>query len=185
MDITNLQVIRECFGRVSYSHKAHEKAAEIEACKVKVIKWVNVILTALTSTSFLAIMMSDGIVFNYISSFLIFITLAFMVFQLSFNPEEAASRHRQAAKELWFIRERYVNLLADIKNEKISEDDIINRRDNLLKELNLIYKFAPQTNSKAYKKAQEALKINEDLTFSNDEINNLLPGELHFKDSKK
>jgi len=30
MDKTNLQVIRESFGRVAYSHKTHEKAAEIE-----------------------------------------------------------------------------------------------------------------------------------------------------------
>ena len=38
MDITNLQTIRESFGRVVYSHKTHEKAAEIEENKNKKVK---------------------------------------------------------------------------------------------------------------------------------------------------
>jgi hypothetical protein len=184
MDTINLQIIRESFGRVAYSHKTHEKAAEIQENRANIVKGLNVVLTALTSTSILGDLISNQIYFQYISPILIVITLAFLIFQLSFNPGQQAEKHRQAAKELWFIRERHVNFLADIKNEKISENEIITYRDALLKELRLIYKFAPQTNSKAYKEAQKALKIDEELTFSDNEINNLLPKELHINTVK-
>jgi hypothetical protein len=68
--------------------------------------------------------------------------------------------------------------MADIKNEKLNESEIISRRNQIIEELRLIYKFAPATDSDAYKKAQKALKLNEELTFSNEEIDNFLPEEL-------
>ena len=117
----------------------------------------------------------------YVSAILATLTLAFIIFQLSFNPEENAEKHRQIAKELWYIREKYVNLMADIINQKISEELIVSRRDNLIEELKMIYKFAPITSTKAYGKAQKALKINEELTFSDEEIDQFLPNDLKLK----
>ena len=178
MDNTNLQVIRESFGRVVYSHKTHEKAAEIENSKVGIVKWINVILTTLTSGTLISTIITNKIVLVYISAFLSALTLAFIIFQLSFDPNETVEKHRQSAKELWYIREKYINLMADIINERLSEEAISSRRDQLIEELKLVYKFAPITTSRAYKKAQKALKINEELTFSDEEIDNFLPDGL-------
>jgi hypothetical protein len=44
--------------------------------------------------------------------------------------------------------------------------------------LHSIYAGAPSTNFKAYKKAQDALKNMEDMTFSDEEIDKFLPREL-------
>mgnify|MGYP006325161543 FL=1 len=71
------------------------------------------------------------------------------------------------------------------ENEKLSEGSIKTTRDQLIEELKLIYKFAPATNSKAYKKAQDALRINEELTFNDEEIDQFLPNELKFKSTYK
>jgi hypothetical protein len=181
MDKINLQVIRVSFGRVVYSHKTHEKDAEISSCHATAVKWANIILTTLTSGTLISTIITNQLILAYISTLLSAITLAFIIFQLSFNPEEKAEKHRQLAKELWYVREKYVNLMADIISERISEDTIIIRRNEIIEELKLIYKFAPITSSKAYKKAQEALKINEELTFSDDEIDQFLPNELKSK----
>ena len=51
-------------------------------------------------------------------------------------------------------------------------------RDDLLDELYSVYSGAPSTTYQAYKKAQEALKQLEDMTFSDDEIDTFLPNEL-------
>jgi len=181
MDKTNLQVIRESFGRVVYSHKTHEKEAEIFSCWAVTTRWINIVLTSLTSGTLISTIITNQIVLTYISAFLATITLAFVIFQLSFNPGEKAEKHRQIAKELWLVREQYLNLIADIINDKISEDTILSRRNELLEKLHIIYKFAPITSSMAYKKAQEALKINEELTFSEEEINQFLPEGLKIK----
>lgn len=57
--------------------------------------------------------------------------------------------------------------------------DVPARRDELIEELKKIYEFAPDTSSKAYRAAQRALQISEDMTFTNDEINKFLPDSLH------
>ena len=173
----NVEVIRESFGRVVYSHKTHEKAREIENSKAEVVKWANIILTALTSGSLLTTVVTNERVLLYTSSALAAITLGFLIFQLSFNPEKEAERHRTVAKELWYVREKYIHLLTDIATNPHGID-ASRRRNELVEELKFIYKFAPDTSSKAYAAAQKALKISEDMTFSNDELNRFLPDSL-------
>ena len=170
MDKTNLKVIRESFGKVVYTHKTHEKAAEIESYHGVLVKWANIILTTLTSGTLISTIITNQTNLTYISAGFSTLTLAFIVFQLSFNSQEKAEKHKQLARELWYIRERYVNFMADIINEKLSEGSIKTTRDQLIEELKLIYKFAPATNSKAYKKAQDASRTNEELTFNDEEI---------------
>ena len=184
MDKTNLELIRESFGRVAYSHKTHEKEAEIQKTFGTITKWVNIVLIALTAGSLLTTLLS-GPNLIVVSAILSTITLAFAIFQLSFNPEQKASNHKQAANSLWLIREKHVNLMADIINESAKKQDITQRRDTLTSDLDLIYKSAPATSSWAYKKAREALKFNEELTFSDKEINQLLPKKLQVNKPKK
>lgn len=52
------------------------------------------------------------------------------------------------------------------------------RRDNLQAKLAAIYKGASQTTAAAYADAQDALKNREDLTFSDRELDLLLPASL-------
>ncbi len=178
MSTATLQAIRESFGRVVYTHKTHEKDCEMWNHRARAVKWVNVLLTTLTSGSLIKDLLSPGTSYLYVSTILASVTLAFVIFQLSFNPEGEAEKHRQTAKELWYIREKYVSFLVDIKNKTLSEEEIAKRRDGLIEELKLIYRFAPATSAEAYKKAQRALKIQEELTFSNEEINQFLPEDL-------
>lgn len=185
MSNTHLQVIRESFGKAAYSHKTHEKAAEIESSRVGLIKWINIILTTLTSGTLAGTIITNETTLLYIGGIFSSCTLAFSIFQLSFNPEKVAQKHRQIAKELWFIREKYLNLIADIMGGQLSNDTITSRRDQLINDLNMVYKFAPATNSEAYKKAQEALQINEELTFTDTEIDQLLPKGLKLASTHK
>jgi SMODS and SLOG-associating 2TM effector domain family 4 len=173
----NVQAIRESFGRVVYSHKTHEKAREIESSKVTIVKWVNIVLTTLTSTTLVTSIFTNQRALLLIGSILSTLTLAFVIFQLSFDPAKESERHRAAAKELWYVREQYINLLADIKSDPNSVN-ISQRRDELIDELKRIYAVAPDTSSAAYRRAQTALKISEEMTFSNEEIDQFLPDSL-------
>ena len=89
-----------------------------------------------------------------------------------------AQKHRQVAAEIWLIREKYLTLLTALHMKQQSLDEICLQRDKLLEDLHSIYSGAPSTNFKAYKKAQDALKNMEDMTFSYEEIDKFLPKEL-------
>ena len=170
--------VREAFGRVVYAHKTHEKAREIESNRATLVKWTNILLVTLTSAGLLGTIITNAHALLYISSGLSALALAFAIFQLSFDPAGEAEKHRVAAKELWYLREQYCNLLADIRRG-LAEDNVADRRDELTEQLKDVYSHAPDTSSRAYAKAQHALKVSEDMTFGAEEINQFLPKELH------
>ena len=97
------------------------------------------------------------------------------------NYGSSAEKHAFAAKELWNIRENYFSLLTDIRNKTLSPNQIMKVRDNLQKELFTVYKGSSRTFFKAYQLASEALKNQEELTFSDEEINKFLPKRLKKK----
>ena len=68
--------------------------------------------------------------------------------------------------------------MTDLKISKLSIDEITKRRDELQENLFNIYSGAPRTINKAYKEATTGLKVNEEMTFTDDEIDNLLPKNL-------
>lgn len=173
--------IREAFGRVVYAHKTHEKAREIESGRATTVKLTNIVLITLTSAGLLGTIITNARAALYVSSVLSALALAFVIFQFSFDPAGEADKHCIAAKELWYLRERYCNLLTDIRCG-VAEEAVASRRDELTDELKAVYEHAPNTSSKAYRKAQDALKVKEDMTFSDAEIDKFLPKELHEAD---
>lgn len=175
--------IRECFGRVVYSHKTHEKCADILLSRLSLLKHTQIVLSVLVSgtllTEILGNQPSKGIVPTVLSSILLFINLYFK----NYNPGQMAQAHKQTADKLWNVRESYLSLLTDLVSDIITLAQAADKRDKLQKELAAIYSNAPRTNSNAYCKAQHALKYKEDMTFSVEEIDAFLPDVL--KQSKR
>lgn len=178
MDKINLQIIRESFGRVVYSYKTYEKEYEIQDCYSHRLKLANLVILSIGSSGILSSLIADSHMVLTLGAIFIFLGLALAIFQMSFNPEERAYRYKQTAHQLWQVRERYTCLIADIMSDKVSEVENVAKRDQLLCDLDLIYKNSLPTSSKAYQKASVALKKNEEFTFSDAEINKFLPKDL-------
>ncbi len=168
--------IRECFGRVTYSHKTHEKCADILLGSNACIKLWQMILSAVTTGTFLATVIWDGKIAAVIGTILSTVLLVLNAYTKKYDLAGLAEKHKAAASSLWDIRESYLSLLTDFRFMPIG--DAINKRDELQKKLGNIYKGCPRTNSKAYEAAQKALKENEELTFSDEEIDKLLPPRI-------
>jgi hypothetical protein len=171
--------IRECFGRVVYSHKTQEKCADIVFKIHKRLKLILIVVSAVVTTSLLIKLFGDqqqwALMLGLILSTLLF---GLNTYMKDFDLGEIAQKHTNAANELWDIRETYLSLLTDIKADQLSINQIINQRDELQKRLSNVYSGSPRTNFKAYKEASKALKINEELTFNDHEIDVFLPKEL-------
>lgn len=180
IDVLEAQ-IRECFGRVVWSHKTQEKCADIVLKTHRRIKFWQIALSAITTTSILSSVFGDrqlGLIFGALASTILF---GLNTYTKDYDLGEIAQKHTNAANELWNIREAYLSLLTDIRANSISVNQIMNERDELQSNLSKIYSGSPRTNIKAYKEATKALKLNEELTFSYDEIDLFLPKELRKK----
>lgn len=176
--------IRECFGRVVWSHKTHEKCADIILQRHNIIKYIQIGLSALTTTGVLIAVFGEHKIIGIITAALSAILFALNTFVKGHDLGEIAQKHSDSASDLWNIREEYFSLLTDIKAEIINIDELIERRDILQERLSSIYKGSPRTINEAYKSATKSLKLNEELTLSNNEINMFLPQELKKNDSE-
>lgn len=170
--------LRECFGRVAWSHKTQEKCADILNKRNSRIKISQIVLSAITTTGIIVIIFGDQKWVGILTALISAVLLALNTYLRKYDIGQIAQKHADCASNLWNIRESYLSLLTDIKAETISIDEIIKRRDKLQNELFNVYHGAPRSISEAYDKASKALKSNEELTFSDEEIDMFLPKEL-------
>ena len=170
--------VRECYGRVVYSHKTHEKCADILLKRLGNIKLWQIVLSSITTAGFIAVIFGAGPVGAAIGVLVSTTLLVLNAYTKDYDLGELAQKHRQAAADLWLIREKYLALVTDLRVGEESLEKITNRRDALLEDLHGVYSEAPSTTYQAYKKAQEALQQYEEMTFSDAESDALLPREL-------
>lgn len=170
--------LRECFGRVVYSHKTHEKCADILLGRLSKIKLWQIILSAITTAGFIAAVFGAGKVGAVIGALVSTILLALNAYTKNYDLGELSQKHKRAAADLWIIREKYLSLITDLRMGEKPIESLQEERDALLEELHAVYSGAPSTTYEAYRKAQEALQKLEDMTFSDEEIDAFLPKEL-------
>lgn len=170
--------IRECFGRVVYSHKTHEKEGDLCAGTLRRFKIAQIVLAAITTSGALAILFTDDFTLKAITALVSLVSLIVTGYMKGFDPGATAQKHRDTAADLWAIRESYLSLLTDLADGTISDVDARQKRDDLQNALAAIYKSAPGTSPKAYGKAQTALQALEDYTFNPGEIDKFLPPAL-------
>lgn len=170
--------LRECYGRVVYSHKTHEKCVDILLKRLSRIKLSQMILSAVTTGGFIAALLGTGKESALVGIIISTTLLVLTAYTKNYDLGEIAQKHKQAANDLWLIREKYLSLLTDLRMKEKPLEKLQEIRDLIIKELHTVYSGAPSTNIKAYKRAQDALKKFEDMTFSDEEIDAFLPKEL-------
>lgn len=170
--------IRECYGRVVYSHKAHEKAADIYFARLHGIKIFQIILSALTTGSLLYHLFSGNKTGTIIAAILSTILFVVNIYTKEYNLAELSQKHHDAAQKLWGIRESYLSLLTDLRSNTLNNKTIREKRDVLQDSLNHVYTYAPRTFKQAYEQARKGLHIHQEMTFSEEEIDRLLPEKM-------
>lgn len=169
--------LREMYGRAAYTHKTHEKMADQSIYKYKWIKTIEISLSSLSAGSFILAVFGDTHAGTITGALLSTVLLGFLLYFKEANLGEQAQKHTVTASKLWGIRERLLSVLVDLR--RTGDGNVAAKlRDDINDELEAIYKAAPRTDSKAYAAAQNALKNQEELFFSDAELDHLLPKQL-------
>ncbi|WP_068429940.1 SLATT domain-containing protein [Piscicoccus intestinalis] len=182
-----LAQVRESFGRVVYSHKTHEKQADICFSKHRWQQGVLIALTAISSGTFLAAvvgLLGDPVLTSLATSSIALLVSWMSLGAKTFRFAEESDAHRGIASRLWAVRESYISLIADLMSGDISDTQAQARRDELQEATRDAYSAAPRTSSKAFARAQEGLKHNEEMTFTPREIDLFLPEALRLVDKE-
>ncbi len=172
--------LREMYGRAAYTHKTHEKMADGYVSRYKYIKVSEIALSAVTAGSLLLAVFGESRGGTIIGALLSTILLGVTLYVKEGSLGEQAQKHTVVASKLWAVRERLLSLLVDLRDGRRIED-IRTERDRVNEDLEQIYKSAPRTSSAAYAAAQKALKADEELYFTQDELDRLLPKQLRHR----
>jgi hypothetical protein len=178
-----LGTTRELYRRVVFVHQTHEKERELWGKHTGRMKIINIVLASAT-TLFSIISVSLRSAWPLIAtSISATATVAFVVWQSSFDPAEKEHQHRVAAKELLRLREQLLLLIMKCHDDSSVDDDLQNALELITGDLITVYKFSPSTTHESYTLAVANLK-GGGFIFSDDEIDLFLPPALRTKKSQ-
>lgn len=168
--------IREAYGRLMYSYTCYNKMIGNLSCKLSCLNFFQIALSSLATGGILAAVIVNERVITIVSSVISTISTAITLYIKNYNLNDLIRQFHCAADEAWLIREDYISLLTDF--DKLEEQEITAKREELKHRVYELYKKYPKTDSKSYKQAQNALKNEEEQFFRAEEIDMLLPQHL-------
>ncbi len=182
----NYNNIMETYGRIVYTHKTHEKAVERLNKKVKCVKLIQIILLSVTSAGIISsltnffsplfkVYPNSSIYFNLLIIGLTLVATGCSIYDLCSSEREDLQAHKVTAIQLLFMRDKYLRLISDYKDDLINKSEFIEKRNELFNQLSRIYEESPTTTSKDYREARNGLKNNEEYTFNAGEVERFLP----------
>ena len=140
------------------------------------IKVAQIVLSAITTSGFVVAIFSDDNIASVLGAIVSLALLILNTYIKNFDLSGIAQEHKKASDLLWKIREEYVSLLTDF--EMLDSNDIRNKRDELQERTSEVYSNSPRTDAKSYTAAQKALKTEEEQSFSEEEIDIMLPNSI-------
>ena len=177
--ISNIEIIesqlRQMLGQVVWTHKIQEKQSDIYKFWYNVWETTRILTSAITTSGIVASLIYDSYCAKVITAIVSLISLFINSYLKVYDLKNLQRQHKQSALAHFELRERIICTLSDIKLNKIDESQAINLRDELSKKFIEICKITIDPSEEAVKKASKCLKVRQDNTFSDAEIDSYLP----------
>lgn len=176
-----LDEVRQNFASVVWTHKIQEKQADYYRKKYTRLETTNIIVAAVTSCGILSLLFCDAFATKIITAILSFITLSITAYFKSFDIKSQEKQNKEYANKFLVIRNKLMHIICDIHLKHGTVSEISSNYSKIIEELNELYISAPPTSEEAVNLASEALKIRNDNTYTEEEIDSFLPKSLRGK----
>lgn len=170
--------VRQTYASVVWSHKIQEKQADIYMTRFSYMEIAKIILASITSVGIISVLFIDDIWIKAVTTLVSFCSVFITSYFKSFDLQNLISQHKQTANNLLKCRDDLLVLLMKVRQEICPLHELNQLYEVHLINVHKIYSDAPSTTKKAVQQARKSLKINQDNTFSNSEIDGFLPIEL-------
>lgn len=176
-----LDVVRQNFASAVWTHKIQEKQADIYGENYSRLESLNILAASLTSCGIVSTIFYENLAAKIIAALLSFVTLSITTYFKSFDIKNMEKQCKDTANRLVVVRNDLLHIIAEIHMKSRSVDEINHDYIQIINTLNKIYVEAPSTTQKAVERASEALKTNNEYTYTEEEIDNFLPPTLRGK----
>ena len=171
-------IVRNSFWSVVWSHKIQEKQSDIYAYEYKRMETIKIVAASLSSIGIITLIFTDPLWLKLISALISFATIFISAYFKSFDLQKLVILHKASANKLIAVRDQFIILLAEIKLQNDSVENLFIKYKELVKRLDAIYLEAPSTTDKAVEMACNSLQVKKDNTAMSDEIDSFLPLSL-------
>ena len=172
-----LDEVRQNFASVVWTHKIQEKQADIYASRYKRFKTASIIIDGITACGAITIFFCD----EYLTKFLTVLisTGAFMLntYLKNFDLKKLETQHRFAANKFVIVRNQLLHIIAKLHLDFKLKQTIL-EYEQVITTLNQLYHDAPSTTDIAVEKAYKALRLKDEYTYTDEEIDHFLPNHL-------
>lgn len=173
-----LDVVRQNFASAVWTHKIQEKQADIYGENYSRLESINILAASLTSCGIVSTIFCDNLTAKIITAFLSFVTLSITTYFKSFDIKNMEKQCKDTANRLVVVRNDLLHIIAEIHMKSRSVDEI---NHDYIQIMNTLNKITPSTTQKAVARASEALKTNDEYTYTEEEIDNFLSPALRGK----
>lgn len=171
--------LTEAYAKEVYSRETQNVAANSTKKLGDCISIAQIVLTSVATVGFISTLLPSGYVATIVATACSAVALALNLYSRGAKLSEESAAHVKASNDLWAFEQRLVSLLTDF--DELDPGAICAKRDQLFDELDAVYRSAPRTNERQYEKAKKILKENQAQSFTDGEIDPLLPENLRWK----
>jgi hypothetical protein len=171
--------VRRKFGCVVFTEKVHEKCGDILLTYANRLWLLKISLSTIAAGSLIPTILGKGTMWTVIVTAVVStLLLLFNTLTQEGQDKESGAKHHATANQLWKIREDYQSLLTDMRAGLVGYAEVCERRQKLVDATAAAQANAPVTFERGYRAARTALNIAKEQSFSDDELDTLLPHEL-------
>ncbi|PLS02226.1 SLATT domain-containing protein [Neobacillus cucumis] len=152
-----LKQLSESVDRLETQHIAFNIELDKIVKKINRNKFVRMLLLCITATGFINTLFASNDIAKIITAIAGAISFIYLLADYNYRYEETKTTLKTQAQNLWFILERYKNMIVDFEDGKLEEEKIRIIREDLTKELHEIYSRSPIINSSSVSAAKERL----------------------------
>ena len=160
-------------GKVVYTYTTHHKIQNRLERLNNGVKITQIVLTAISTGGFLATVITNQYLLAWVGGIASALSLGLNLYMKDSNLSNSIKNHKDAADELWDIRENYLSLITDF--DDLSIEEIRVQRNRIQAEWSKVNKKYPGTDKKGYEEAKQSLQNEKEQTFNEGEANIFLP----------
>lgn len=175
--------IKGIFGRLVYTHKSYEKLYDFTIATGNCLKFFQILFSAVTTVGLVTILIQTQKWIEITTAIISALDLGITLFMKEFDLASKAKAYGDTANSLVSIRNACESLIVDYYDQNLDAVTLAARRDEILQRQDNILGNSLKNNSWGYRLASRALKINQEMTFENDEeIDQFLPVQIRGRD---
>ena len=181
--LTLVDHLRLTFGHIIYTHRAHARLALHHSRWHRALQTAEALLLIATAAAAMAMLQSGQGPYVMVAAITAPLALLVLALRIVFDFERSASTHRTCSADLWYLREQYRALLADLQDGSITLEAARERRDSLMTRLHDVYRKAPPLDRSAYKAARAALPSQDEAAPTDEVVDHFMPASAEKNDA--